>query len=466
MPECSKNKFSIINILPSLILLCFLSFVSPFFLSSQVHADNIEAVLDSTDGSSALVVQDSATTEVMRVNSLGNLGIGTTAPVSKLDVRGDEVRVWTGAGTNTNATASGELYVEGDLEVDGTLYATLGGGVETDPTLINDGVVSFGAGAGDVTLTLNADAGVDGTLVWDGGNDDFSMIAGNFGLGTSGPMSKLDVEGGAVIGASYSGSFTAPVNGLIVEGNVGIGTTNPQAPLEMSSANFPVARIVRTSTSTNVVRSTFAAQHTTTGNMVDGFGADVSFQIRDNAGVNNEIANFGGVRDGGDNSGALVFLTYASGSQLNRMIIKSGGNVGIGTTVPLNLLHVAGDIRIGTGTNGCVYDADGTTLTGTCSSDSRFKKNITPLKGILSKMMALEPVYYQWRSEEFPGFHWGTQTELGLIAQDVEKVFPEMVSMTEEGYRNVAYHQLPIMLLGALREFKDSDKSFMKNTNE
>src|SRR5262249_38743943 len=37
-------------------------------------------------------------------------------------VRGDEVRIWTGAGTDTNATSAGELYVEGDLEVDGTVY--------------------------------------------------------------------------------------------------------------------------------------------------------------------------------------------------------------------------------------------------------------------------------------------------------------------------------------------------------
>jgi len=52
----------------------------------------------------------------------GNVGIGTTSPTGKLDVRGDEVRIWTGAGTNTNALASGELYVEGDLEVDGVIY--------------------------------------------------------------------------------------------------------------------------------------------------------------------------------------------------------------------------------------------------------------------------------------------------------------------------------------------------------
>ena len=59
-------------------------------------------------------------TDKLSVN--GNVGIGTTSPVGKLDVRGEEVNIWTGAGTNTYAVSSGELYVEGDLEVDATSY--------------------------------------------------------------------------------------------------------------------------------------------------------------------------------------------------------------------------------------------------------------------------------------------------------------------------------------------------------
>jgi len=56
---------------------------------------------------------------------------------------------------------------------------------------------------------------------------------GNVGIGTTTPKNKLDVEGGAVIGATYSGTNTAPSNGLLVEGNVGIGTTTPQNKLNV-----------------------------------------------------------------------------------------------------------------------------------------------------------------------------------------------------------------------------------------
>jgi hypothetical protein len=51
----------------------------------------------------------------------GACGIRTTSPVGALDVRGDEVRIWTGTGTNNYATLAGELYVQGQLEVDSTI---------------------------------------------------------------------------------------------------------------------------------------------------------------------------------------------------------------------------------------------------------------------------------------------------------------------------------------------------------
>ncbi len=63
----------------------------------------------------------------------------------------------------------------------------------------------------------------------------FITDTGKVGIGTTSPQNTLDVEGGAVIGATYSGANTAPSNGLLVEGNVGIGTTNPNYLLQVAS---------------------------------------------------------------------------------------------------------------------------------------------------------------------------------------------------------------------------------------
>ena len=66
--------------------------------------------------------------------------------------------------------------------------------------------------------------------------------AGNVGIGTTNPQSKIDIAGNAVIGSTYSGASAAPANGLLVEGKIGVGTNAPasSALVEMSSSNSGV----------------------------------------------------------------------------------------------------------------------------------------------------------------------------------------------------------------------------------
>ena len=95
-------------------------------------------------------------------------------------------------------------------------------------------------------------------------------------------------------------------------------------------------------------------------------------------------------------------------------------------------LQVFGDIRVGTtGTNGCLRNFAGTGIAGTCSSDRRFKKDITPFGHVLDQVTALQPVHYSWRAADFPAQHFGDSRAYGLIAQDVEQVLPELV-VTDE----------------------------------
>ena len=156
---------------------------------------------------------------------------------------------------------------------------------------------------------------------------------------------------------------------------------------------------------------------------------------------------------------AIKFLTTSNNTTLDTisMLIDHNGNVGIGVGPLLALaqkLDVLGNIRVGSGTTGCVEDRNGTLIAGVCSSDLIFKKNITPFGNILNNFSKLRPVNFYWRADEFADKHFGTNQSFGLIAQEVEQAFPEMVTTDEQGYKVVNYSKLPLYTIQAVNELK------------
>jgi hypothetical protein len=105
-----------------------------------------------------------------------------------------------------------------------------------------------------------------------------------------------------------------------------------------SSANASV--LERTSSGTNSALNPLIVKQTTSGDMVDGFGTDITFQIRDNANVDNSIAIIRALRTGADNSGRLAFRTSTTGTSTEKMTILNDGKVGIGTSAPARLLSL------------------------------------------------------------------------------------------------------------------------------
>jgi hypothetical protein len=85
------------------------------------------------------------------------------------------------------------------------------------------------------------------------------------------------------------------------------------------------------------------------------------------------------------------------------------------------------------------------------TSDARYKKNVVPVLGALSTVRRLEPVFYDWIARD--NLRAGYQ-ELGFIAQQVEEVIPNIVSMRddEDQSRAVAYDRLTSLLTGAINE--------------
>ncbi len=257
-------------------------------------------------------------------------------------------------------------------------------------------------------------------------------VTGNVGIGTSSPATALHVVGDRVRlesggrrlllrsdGADVDvqsdtnnlfihSSGPAGKNNVIMnpfggEGNVGVGTTLPATKL-------------------HVVGDRVTLESGGRRLLLRSDGADVDVQSDTNnlfihssgpAGKNNVIMNpFGGE-----------------------------GNVGIGTTLPTAKLEVAGDIR-----------ANDVFLT----SDARLKTSVKPISGALAKLEHVRGVSFA-RQPMDPS-DVPPPRRVGVIAQDVAPVLPELIDASSEGgYLAVDYSGLTAVLLEALKELSDEN---------
>lgn len=100
------------------------------------------------------------------------------------------------------------------------------------------------------------------------------------------------------------------------------------------------------------------------------------------------------------------------------------------------------------------FEGDGSGLTGISDSDpsdQRLKTDIRPLEPVMDNLRQLQGVYYRWNNHERVN-HLSRDTQIGLIADDVEQVFPELVSVDISDFKKLSYSKLTAILLEGLKE--------------
>jgi hypothetical protein len=277
-----------------------------------------------------------------------------------------------------------------------------------------------------------------------------------------GPEIKIEDDSGPVIqmyaadDTAYTGTSSAHPYNLWSGGNVavtitndlnvGIGTTSPWGELDV--------RDIGTDSVSNIISSTFNDQ--------EAYGPEIWFVKSHNddgttltTTLNTELLgrlSFYGVDSENDQDvGAIIDViqdgvagtsvpttmylrTYSStGANTNQLVLASDGNVGIGMN-PSVELDVTGNIEY-TGS-----------ITGV--SDERLKENITDITNALNTITAL-------RGRTFNMLNT-TNVEYGLVAQEVQSIVPEAVSVTdiENGYLGVSYLSFTPILIEAVKELK------------
>jgi trimeric autotransporter adhesin len=280
------------------------------------------------------------TPKLLNIQGNGNIGIGTTTPTSRLQVKGSGTTSATTAFRVENANASGSMVVLDDgnvgigtttpsykLDVAGDIIAR-----DIYPTIYVDhsGTVLGGIRA-DATTKLEFKTLTTSPLSFQVNSDEKMRItdSGTVGIGTYSPTAKLQVKGSGttnattafrVENANASGSMVVLDNGI-----VGIGTDTPKINLHISSDTggqiyFTDTDFASSANTHNINSANGAFQIGTRNN--NGSFVDTFYQV---------ITSVSGAT-------SQYFLTQGT----SRILINNAGNVGIGTTTPTSRLQVKG----------------------------------------------------------------------------------------------------------------------------
>jgi Chaperone of endosialidase len=260
-----------------------------------------------------------------------------------------------------------------------------------------------------------------------------------------------------------SGALLSGINSV---GNFGIGTAPSASPLDVGNQSGNSIARFTTYGNTNDIDMR-RAQWTLTAPTAAGTAGTILGRVLWSGYNGSTYLNGASLSMETDSTtsavsmpGRIVFSTSASGSSTptERMRINSLGNVGIGTNTPATTLQVAWDIRVGTtGTNGCIQGFGGATIAWVCSSDERLKREVNDISWLLSKWDGLRVVNYKWNTQAENLYQNDTDTtQIGYLAQNVESLFPELVSTNKEGYKQVNYSALSIYSAEAIRELSTS----------
>lgn len=378
-------------------------------------------------------------TEKVRVTAAGNVGISNTAPTHKLSVNGTTFlgdAVTLGSTLNITGTTTTAALTATNIETVGPT-----GGITSNGLIVAKALTTLSEG-GEINLNNPDNASIG--LFLDVSSADLGRLYN--------VRNNSTIQIGQLIGSN--GIITFHTNAserlrIANSGNVGINTTTPGSTLDVKGT-------LRLSGSSSgyVGFAPAAAAGSTTYTLPSADGSSGQLLSTNGSGTLS-WASAGGVTSAVAGTGVTVSastgaVTFSIGQAVSTTSSVQFGSLGVGTAA--------------SGTSGEIRATNNITA---YYSDNRLKTDVTLISDALSKVQALKGITY--RSNDLAAAFGYTNTDLqvGVLAQDVEAVLPEIVklapfdteyidgkerSISGEHYKTVQYEKLVPLLIEAIKE--------------
>jgi len=366
----------------------------------------------------------------VRIDSNGNIGIGTTSSSYKLSLgsSGDQIGYYVDSTHYANiklydGTTGGMYFDRSTGSIGGYHFKFYG---SEKMTLTDGGYLGIGITSPLAVMNISntspdlvlSNANATNSEV-DSGTIDFleqsRYVFGNasalgFRITYDGNENRLYVR------STQGGTVTTAMSIERDNGHIGIGTTSPTAQMHIHGAN----------------------ENASTGIPL--------FRITDTNFSNNYFSIDNGQNQDAYRLIAMTNLELQSMSNGSQLVLTTDNKVGIGTSNP-------GSYKIYINGTGYLNDTSWSYL-----SDRRLKENVEGIKYGLSAIMSLDPVSFDYIN--------GTKNQMGFIAQDVQKIIPEILGTRPDGMMTLKTELILPIAVKAIQELASSEKEQQAQVSE
>jgi hypothetical protein len=349
----------------------------------------------------------------------GNVGIGTSSPTAKLNIAGGGIRIFNGFGNSTSRPAVNTSSI-GNYEIRGVGAIT--GSTQADGG--DDGFLRLSAGGG---TNSNAQTSIDLS-----GYSGVSDMNNNIVMRTAGTERlRIGIDGKVGLGIS------TPLVALHIQnGNVFSGSDDP------STNTIPSFYVYNTNNSSTSAHAISLVRTAGTGSGKPYYALDVNGAFGYSMGINNPT----------DQIIINTSWNFNTVSSNNAIIINRTGQVRVAIPEKGGVYNT--DFPSGWGGGLATYDICAASIYASnfvSRSDRRLKNTIINIdSSVVSKFLNLRPVTFYWNQDK----PRDPNLQYGLIAQEVESLFPEMVltatdSMQTKSVNYQALHALSLKVIQA-----------------